>query len=244
VANADVQRLDPEAHGELGLRPDLTLSFACGYNLVPLTASEFGPACVWYPILFVGESAPRPVAVTGVPPGPNLFVDAAGAWRFGAYVPAAVRRFPFALAFEGDDEAPQLCVQHPQDVLLAGGRALFADGRPTPLAAGALEFCNNLLAGEADTARFVAELRRLDLLAPRKLTVSSTGGENHDLAFTVIDEARLRALDDATFAEWRRRGWAEAAWAHLASAANWQKITLLANPREASPAPAETRLAS
>ena len=59
----------------------------------PLAGVEFFQAARHYPILFVGEGAnASPIALLGLKPGQNGFVDATGQWQRAAYVPAFVRR--------------------------------------------------------------------------------------------------------------------------------------------------------
>ncbi|PKP93806.1 MAG: hypothetical protein CVT77_04180 [Alphaproteobacteria bacterium HGW-Alphaproteobacteria-16] len=51
-----------EAHGKMGVDPvDKPYAFVSQSNLVPLTVTEFAPAALSYPVIFVGE-AKLPVA--------------------------------------------------------------------------------------------------------------------------------------------------------------------------------------
>ncbi|RYF98335.1 MAG: peptidase, partial [Caulobacteraceae bacterium] len=57
--------LSVEAHGKLGVDPvDKPYAFAGVTNLVPLTVTEFAPAALSYPVIFVGDGK-QPVAVMG-----------------------------------------------------------------------------------------------------------------------------------------------------------------------------------
>ena len=65
-------------------------AFTAGAHIVPLLVTEFAPAALCYPIIFMGQDK-MPVAVTGVNANENLFVDAHGAYAADAYLPAYVR---------------------------------------------------------------------------------------------------------------------------------------------------------
>ena len=103
--------LSREQHGKLGVvRMDKPFKFAAQGHVVPLTVAEFPLACISYPIIFAGDQR-QPLAVMGLSPGQNLFVESDGGFQIGSYVPAYIRRFPFVLA---NDEAQQrmiVCIE-------------------------------------------------------------------------------------------------------------------------------------
>jgi len=56
-----------EQHGKLGVNPvDKPYGFVAKSNLVPLTVTEFAPAALSYPVIFIGETQKQPVAVMGL----------------------------------------------------------------------------------------------------------------------------------------------------------------------------------
>ena len=57
----------------------------------------------------------RPVALLGLNAGQNLFVDAAGKWQ-ASYVPAIIRRYPFALTPRGTDGQYIVCLDEGSDL--------------------------------------------------------------------------------------------------------------------------------
>src|SRR5271169_2906177 len=69
--------------------------YARGTNSVALTFAEFAQAMRSYPIVFTGGEPVAAMAILGLRDKENLFVDAAGNWQSGAYVPAYIRRYPF-----------------------------------------------------------------------------------------------------------------------------------------------------
>ena len=95
--------LSAEAHGKLGVTPaDKPYAFVAQTNVVPLTVTEFAPAALSYPVIFVGD-AKQPVAAMGLNAAENLFIED-GDFRPDAYIPAYVRRYPFVFA---NDDAQQ-----------------------------------------------------------------------------------------------------------------------------------------
>ena len=90
--------LSRETHGNMGLKqvPN-PFRFAAQTHIMPLVVTEFAPAALSYPIIFVGEQR-MPVAVMGVNQGENLFANEQGVFEVDAYLPAYMRRYPFVFA--------------------------------------------------------------------------------------------------------------------------------------------------
>lgn len=66
-------------------------------HLAALTVHEFMRAAAIYPIVFIPDGdGYKPVALTGLQPQENVFLDANGQWQ-ACYIPASIRRYPFAL---------------------------------------------------------------------------------------------------------------------------------------------------
>src|SRR5689334_10568041 len=82
--------LDPIAHAAAKVKPTASFLFAAATNSIPLGADEFFAAQATYPIVFTSSDPPVPIAVVGLAPNRNLFVDSAGTWRQDAYIPAYV----------------------------------------------------------------------------------------------------------------------------------------------------------
>ena len=125
--------LNKEQHGKLGLvRNNTPYKFAIEGHVVPVTVTEFGPACLSYPIIFAGDLK-QPLVVTGLNAGQNMFIDASGAYDVGAYIPAYVRRYPFVLAADEPNGRMIVCIDRSSSLLAEGGDvALFDEaGEPT-----------------------------------------------------------------------------------------------------------------
>ncbi len=222
--------LDRNEHAGLRLRQEQDFRFAADANAIVLAVAEFQAAAQSYPILFTTGERPMPVALVGLKRNQNLFLDAAGKWRAGAYVPAYLRRYPFILvAPQGNAEHKLLAVDPTADRFGDAGAALFEDGKPTQVTEDALKLAGALDEQFQQTNAFAAALRERDLLVPTRATVSLKNGERIDFTdFQVIDGGRFDKLDDATVLDWRKRGWLAAAYAHLYSAGRWAALIDLA----------------
>ena len=229
--------LSAARHGHVRLRTPLDFGFAARSNAVPLNLAEIPLAAQWYPIAFTSADTPCPMAVLGLREGENLFVNEAGAWLEGAYVPTYVRRFPFLLAEQRAGEV--LCIEERPDVVSAvDGQPLFGeDDQPSELVRAALRLCRSAKAADAATIPFVQALAELDLLDARTATVKLSDGSRLAVSgFLTIEETRFRALRDEDFLDLRRRGWLAAIYAQLQSTLNWARLADLAQASAAAAA--------
>jgi hypothetical protein len=210
-----------DANLSLASQPDF--SFAAGTNSVPLLATEFGNACRHYPIVFPPANGTQPVALLGLRNNENLFVDAAGQWTTGCPIPAYVRRYPFILMENADRSQFTLCIDESASTVRAGtDNPFFKDGQPTDLSNKALDFCRAFQDGYTVTREFGEAVAAADLLVENRADIALDGGEKLTMSgFRVIDEKRFNALPDATFLEWRKRGWLPLVHCHLMSMGNW-----------------------
>lgn len=219
--------LDSAIHGALCLKQPPSYRFAAATNSIPLSLAEFDIAAQHFPIVFTPGAAPQPVVLVGYRAAENLFVDPAGTWRKGAYIPAYVRTYPFILVERGD-AADTLLLGVDIDAACLGtdeGEALFERGKPSAGLNDALAFCKSYRDDLGATRAFAAALLAAGLLEERSATVSIDGGGLSRLdGFLQIAPERLQALDDRTWLDWRRRGWIDAVYAHLHSAGRWTQL--------------------
>ncbi len=79
-------------------------------HAMPLSLSEFEPACRDYPIVFVsGDDGDtfNAMVVLGMQVKQNLFILTDGMWDRRTYLPAYVRRYPFCMSRVTVDGEPQ-----------------------------------------------------------------------------------------------------------------------------------------
>lgn len=215
--------LNTEADALNSLARHPTFNFAATTNSVPLLASEFTLACKHYPIVFTITEGAQPVALLGLRNNDNLFVDAEGQWAASHHIPAYVRRYPFIFMESADQSQFTLCIDEAATAFVPGtDNPFFKDGNPTDMTHKALDFCRAFQGDHVYTQEFAKAIVEADLLIENRADITLNSGEKISLAgFRVIDEKRFNALPDATFLNWRDRGWLPLVYCHLMSASNW-----------------------
>jgi hypothetical protein len=215
-------------HGGAGVSPLTSFAFAKDAIAVPLAADEMFVAQAHYPIVFTGNDPPVPMAVLGI--SRNLFVDAEGNWRPGAYLPAYVRRYPFILGRAAAGETPYLAIDETASCFVpAGGEPFFANGAPSELSRKALDFCLAFETQLTIARAFAEALRAAGVLVTRRADLRLNDGSRLTLdGFRVIDEALYDVLPNDTVLLWRRNGWLGLLYAQLLSMRKWQELPLAA----------------
>lgn len=205
--------------------------FARHTNSVLLAATELAEASRDYPVVFVGKDASdfTLAALVGLRDQENVFMDDAGEWQAGRYLPAFVRRYPFVLA-EGEAGAElTVCV----DESYAGlnqktGQPLFdANGKETPVLKTAIEFLQLFHLEMHRTRAFAARLAKLDLLVPKTVRIGRAGKQEVLDGLFVVDEEKLVKLPDAELVALIREGFMPWIYAHLLSLGNLQRLAAL-----------------
>jgi hypothetical protein len=224
-----------DRHAKLGLSPDGAFTFAAKAISIPLNAVEI-PVAHAYPIVFANVAPYMPLAVTGLRQDENLFVDAAGAWRENTYVPAYVRRYPFALARHPNGDQVTLCVDGESPRLTKdGGQPLFDGKEATDTTKSALQFCIAFEQEMEATRKLMEIIHATNILVPNQATVNLPSGNTLALTdFLVIDEAKLAALPDSVFAKLRAANALPVIYGHLASRVLWAELLQRLRPRTAN----------
>ena len=234
-----------EAHGTLGVDPvDKPYGFVAGTNLVPLTVTEFAPAALSYPVIFIGDNK-KPVSVMALRGGENLFVSEAGEFRPEAYIPAYVRRYPFVFANDDAQKRLILCIDRTAAFIKEGGATpLFVDGKPSPYVEQAMEFCNNFEQERQRTDAFVKLLTDLDLFDTREALFTPRNPDGTAAApqkiaeYFAVSEDKLKALPVEKLAQLRDNGALGQIYAHLVSLLGWDRLIAMTFQRNAAQAAA------
>lgn len=230
--------LDREQHKNLRLQAELpTLERVAGLNSLFLTAVEFADACKEFPIVFVrvGDSAQQPaegakpavapLAVFGLKPGSNLFLKN-GQWT-GNYLPAYLRRYPFAMARINNSDDVAVCFDEQwKGFSQTEGQLLFAaDGQPTEFTVNAKNFLESF-EREAERTRMVcAQLQEFDLLQDMRFEATLPSGEKIDVdGFLAINEDKLAQLEDEKVLQLHRSGLLGLIEMHRVSMGNMSRL--------------------
>ena len=231
--------LNRNAHKDLRLKGIPSLKFAAAAHSVPLTGAEFPMAARDLPILFAGQSIEDagPMALLGLRQNENLLVDANGHWAPGLYVPAFVRRYPFILAekpagTEGDDFTVFLDEAYEGFGSDEGERLFKEDGSDSEMLANAVGFLGEFQQHVARTQWFMGLLRKHDLLEPRNIRLEKDGKSINLNGLFVVNEEKLRQLDEKTAHEFLREGVTGWIYAHLLSLPNIDRLAQRLSQRE------------
>jgi len=109
--------LDRTKDSRLKLSRPSHFKFTAHTNAIPLLIDEFPMASAYYPVVFAAGPVPIPAAVVGLHNDNNLFLDEAGQWANGAYLPAYIRRYPFILMDDPEQKQFVLCIDESSDML-------------------------------------------------------------------------------------------------------------------------------
>lgn len=232
--------LNPQLHGKLGVnRTDRPFKFVAQTHLVPLTVTEFAPAALSYPIVFLGEQK-TPLAVMGLQPNDNLFVSPQGEFRSDAYVPAYVRRYPFVFANDEQQQRMILCLDRAAEILSENGEVpLFEGDQPSEYVKTAMQFCQDFETERQRTEQFVKLLDGMGLFTTRESVFRPTNpdgsqGEPQKLAdYFAVDEEKLSKLSSEQYVQLRDNGALPQIYCHLISLLGWDKLVALAFQRAA-----------
>ncbi|MDO1530240.1 SapC family protein [Fulvimonas sp. R45] len=230
--------LNRTQHKDLRLKPVPSLKFALNAHSVPLTCVEFPVAARDMPILFAGTeiASAGPMALLGLRQNENLFVDANGQWAPNTYIPAFVRRYPFVLAekpkeMEGDDFT--VFLDEAYEGFGSEGERLFKeDGSDSELLTNAVNFLGEFQQHVTRTQQFMEQLRKHDLLEPRNITLQKDGKSINLNGLFVVNEEKLRQLDEKTAQAFLADGTLGWIYAHLLSLANIDRVALRLSERE------------
>lgn len=209
---ASLEPLAAERHAKLGFRRRRDFHFAAKMHAAPLAVEEFARAHFHYPVVFTRGDPVLPVALLGMSPEQNDFVDDAGKWTEGVYIPSYLRRYPFALARESEgSDRMLLCadITAPNFDESAGPaeEKLFEGEEASGYGKSILDFCQKYEEAMARTRRTCAALNDLDLFEDAVVTLQRPDGKRVRVdGFRIVSEDKLRKLDDEKLADLARRG--------------------------------------
>ena len=243
--------LNRAEHKDLRLKSVPNVRFAMNTHSVPITGAEFGVAARDLMIVFAGVDAASsgPIALLGLRQNENLFIDAAGQWAPNVYVPAFIRRYPFVLAEKpageaGDDFTVFLDDGYEGFNTSEGERLFKEDGADSELLTHAVGFLSDFQQNVVRTKWFMQQLVKHDLLEPRNVQLHK-GDPNDGSAINlngrfVVNEEKLRGLDEKVAQEFAREGVFGWIYGHLLSLSNIDRLAQRLSEREQAESLANT----
>lgn len=216
--------------------------FASQFHIASVMVHEFARASAIYPVVFLEDKAAdefRPVALMGLEQGENLFVDAQGKWA-ASYVPAIIRRYPFALASTGQEGQFTVCIDEGSALVnQTEGVALFDEnGEPSAAIENVKRYLGELQQMDAFTRAFCKYFAESNLFTPLNMRVRQGEQARNITGCYVVNEERLNNLSNERFLEMREKRYLPAVYAHLVSLAQIERLMQLKEERGAKDKPA------
>ncbi|MDD3342370.1 MAG: SapC family protein [Sulfurospirillaceae bacterium] len=200
--------LDKENHKSLKVSPMSNLLFAKELTSTPILANEIAHVGKDFPVVFTSGEQTGLVALNSLG-GSNLAINAEGKYIVN-YVPAFLRRYPFSIGSNKENPSQQLILidSESEFVSQSKGKQLFnKEGENSETLNNAIVFLQNYEQERATTQNVINLIAQSGILEEREITVGE-GDEKKILVngFKVVSKEKLYALDDATLAEWVRKG--------------------------------------
>ena len=206
-----------ERHARSKIREITGFGFASNFHIAYLTMHEFARAAAVYPIVFVEDKekdAFRPVTLLGLDAGENLFVGEGGKWE-ASYIPAIIRRYPFALANTGTEGQFTICIDEGSDLVSeTEGSAMFDEkGEPTQVIENVKRYLSELQQMDQITLEFAKTMAELNMFTPLQMRVRDGDREKNIAGCWVVNEERLNNLSSDKFLELRAKRYLPAIYA-------------------------------
>jgi hypothetical protein len=224
--------LNKHQHGNKKLKNIKGFSFAKDFHVASIMVHEFGRASAIYPLVFIEDKAHdqfRPVCLLGLEDGKNQFIDEESKWQ-ASYVPAIIRRYPFALARGLQEDQYTICIDEESEIVNEEeGVALFnEDGSPSDILDNIKRYLGELHQMETVTTDFCKFMTHNNLFAPMNMRVRKNDNVQNITGCYVINEERLNNLSDECFLELRSKRYLPAIYAHMTSLAQIERLMTMA----------------
>lgn len=223
--------INKEQHAKLKVKAIESFEFASKFHIASVMVHEFVRAASVYPIVFLEDKNQdefRPVTLLSLDAGENLFVDESGKWQ-ASYVPAIIRRYPFALARNPEQDNFTVCVD--EDSKYVGtedGQPLFNEsGEPTAVIENVKRYLGELQQMEVFTKAFCHFLAENNLFTPLNMRVRAANQIKNVTGCYVINEERLNNLSDSKFLEIKEKRYLAPIYSHLTSLSQIERLALL-----------------
>lgn len=218
-------------HADKKIKQVQGFGFASGFHIASVMMHEFVRAAAIYPVVFLEDKDKdefRPIVLMGLDAGENLFVGADGKWQ-ASYVPAIVRRYPFALARTDKEGQFTVCVDEGSNLISdKDGKPLFDDkGEPTEVIENVKRYLGELQHMETLTREFCRFLAEHNMFTPLNMRVRQSDQVKNISGCYVINEERMNNLSDKSFLELRSKRYLPAIYAHLVSLAQIERLVML-----------------
>lgn len=214
-------------HKDVKVKSIDNFDFVKGIHIASVMVHEFSRAASTYPIVFLEDKANdqfRPVVMLGLEEGENLFIQD-GKWS-ASYIPAIIRRYPFALSKTGEDNRYVICIDEDSEFInKKEGQALFnEDGTGSEVIERVKKYLTELQQMEVFTEEFCKTMKNENMFTPLNMKVK-VGDEIKNVGGAyVINEERFNSLSDEKFLELRTKQYVPVIYSHLSSLAQIERL--------------------
>ncbi|NDG42256.1 MAG: peptidase, partial [Betaproteobacteria bacterium] len=146
-----------------------------------------------------------------------------------SYIPAIIRRYPFALTKSADADRYLVCIDEASDLISeTEGSAMFDEqGQPTQVIENVKRYLSELQQMDMMTQSFTEFLVHNNLLTPLSMRVNAAEQVRNITGCYVINEERLNNFSDTKFLEIRAKQYLPAIYAHLISLPQIERLVSL-----------------
>jgi len=201
--------------------------FVKDIHLASLMVHEFSRASSTYPIVFLEDKTSdqfKPVVMLGLQEGENLFVKD-GKWQ-ASYIPAIIRRYPFALSKTKEDDKYVICIDQDSEFINEDeGQAIFnEDGTGSEVIERVKKYLTELQQMEMFTEQFCKTMKEENMFTPLNMKVK-VGNEVKNVGGAyVINEERFNSLSDEKYIELRQKQYNPIIYSHLSSLSQIERL--------------------
>lgn len=217
---AKYEILTIESYGNRCWKPPVSMKPHGGTHAVPITLAELPKIGAETPIaLMISDNQFIVVAMLGLMPGRNSFVSPIGEW-LGSYIPANLRKFPFALVAGTDGQLHLAFDTESKSLCEEGeiGEPFFDQAKIAATKTRQMfEFLLALAKDEQQTEQACKALQKYDLITPWSITVNTPTGKQAIDGLHHIDEQQLNALSADSLKELQTSGALMLAYCQLIS---------------------------
>lgn len=221
------------------LKPISSYDFLRKVPFCEIFAGEGPNVAAQFPIVFVKQGdAYVLAALFAHRPDDNLFVNAAGQW-IGGFLPAALRRYPFAVG-QTQDGTPVLLIEDASGLLAEDeGEPLFGEDQSKEMESPVgrvLALSGWINAQIQITKPLVAKIAAAGLLEPATFNFVEDGEQKSTGGFFVVEEKKLMALSAEVLQDLKAANVMPLIYMHLGSLLHVPVLQRLLEERSAAKA--------
>lgn len=216
-----------EKHGKVRVKAIENFDFAKNINMASVMVHEFSRAASIYPIVYVEDKQKdqfKPIVLLGLQEGENLFVQE-DKWQ-ASYIPAIIRRYPFALAKTEEEGRFMICIDEQSDLISEKeGQELFKDnGEPAEVMERVKRYLAELQQMDKFTEDFCTYLSERNMFTPLNMKVRIGNELRNITGAYIVNEERLNSLSDERFLEMRTKKYVPVVYSHLSSLSQIERL--------------------